>query len=126
MVYLDLSNCNFYKDNFLHVLPKVNTIWLYDFFSYCRNYRKAWTQILNLIVNIKVYKDEVLWEEVKEEEIIGSINTLDEELIKENLSNSNKKDIGESVNAVNYIRLGEDVIFMSNDEKRYIQKSIKS
>ena len=44
-------------------------------------------------------------EEVKEEEIIGSINTLDEELIKENLSNSNKKDIGESVNAVNYIRL---------------------
>lgn len=44
-------------------------------------------------------------EEVKEEEIIGSINTFDEELIKENLSNSNKKDIGESVNAVNYIRL---------------------
>ena len=79
MEYLDLSNCNFYKDNFLHVLPKVNTIWLYDFFSYCRNYRKAWTQILNLIVNIKVYKDEVLWEEVKEEDfkrIIDLINKL--------------------------------------------------
>ena len=79
MEYLDLSNCNFYKDNFLHVLPKVNTIWLYDFFSYCRNYRKAWTQILNLIVNIKVYKDEVLWEEVKEEDfkrIIDIINKL--------------------------------------------------
>lgn len=79
MEYLDLSNCNFYKDNFLHVLPKVNTIWLYDFFSYCRNYRKAWTQILNLIVNIKVYKDEVLWEEVKEEDfkrIIEIINKL--------------------------------------------------
>ena len=79
MAYLDLSNCNFYRDNFLHVLPKVNTIWLYDFFSYCRNYRKAWTQILNLIVNIKVYKDEVLWEEVKEEDfkrIIDIINKL--------------------------------------------------
>ena len=77
MEYLDLSNCNFYKDNFLHVLPKVNTIWLYDFFSYCRNYRKAWTQILNLIVNIKVYKDEVLWEEVKEEDFKKIIEIID-------------------------------------------------
>lgn len=28
-----------------------------------------------------------------------------------------------TLNPVNYIRLGEDVIFMSNDEKRYIQKT---
>ena len=74
-------------DNFLHVLPKVNTIWLYDFFSYCRNYRKAWTQILNLIVNIKVYKDEVLWAEVKEldlkiKKLVDLITDTDDPLIQ--------------------------------------------
>ncbi len=64
MKFLDLNKYYYHKDNFLHILPKIYSKWLIDFFTYCKNYRDIWYQLLNLPVHINVMKYE-LWAEIK-------------------------------------------------------------
>ena len=64
MKFLDLNRYYYHKDNFLHILPKIYSKWLIDFFTYCKNYIDIWYQLLNLPVHINVMKYE-LWAEIK-------------------------------------------------------------
>lgn len=63
MRQLSIDEYDFFTDNYSYILPSIETIWLFDFFTYCKKYKKVWNEILKLPIRIKQARN---WQFIKE------------------------------------------------------------
>ena len=63
MRQLSTDEYDLFKDNYIYILPSIETLWLFDFFTYCKKYKDAWDEILKLPIRITQAKN---WQYIKE------------------------------------------------------------